>query len=134
MVTFFKKSLSVISKNHLLINGKNPYLAVITRITLKFDSNQLWIKSHFHKNQKWKIRIIQWFFIQNQESRIKTFKFFVFESNFESRIKNQKSESMVSLVYFNSNVWLFSVWQKKLWDPFLNSAFFRKQKKKMILF
>jgi hypothetical protein len=41
---------------------------------------------------------------------------------------------MVSLVYFNSNVWLFSVWQKKLWDPFLNSAFFRKQKKKMILF
>ncbi len=53
---------------------------------------------------------------QKSESMIKIW----FESNFESRIKKQKSESMFSSSILIQIFYFFLVWQKKLWNRFFN--------------
>ena len=63
---------------------------------------------------------------QKSESMIKIW----FESNFESRIKNQKSESMFSSSFLIQIFYFFLVWQKNFETVFFNSEFFQKKKQK----
>jgi hypothetical protein len=63
---------------------------------------------------------------QRSESMIKIW----FESNFESRIKNQKSESMFSSSILIQIFYFFFCVTKKLWNRFFKFCIFSEKKQK----
>jgi hypothetical protein len=67
---------------------------------------------------------------QKSESMIKIW----FESNFESRIKNKKSESMFSSSILIQIFYFFLVWQKNFETVFFKFCIFSEKNKNMILF